>query len=149
METTSNAEDRGTVKHKIPHQLQKDCFGFVKLKPYSKKPFEEDWSNKPYSYTAIQPWIETGNNYGVLGGGGGLVIVDTDTPEMTDFVRNTLPRTFTVKSPRKGYHYYFICLETDVDISRNLEKGGIHQGEIRSFGRQTVGPGSIPLSRER
>ena len=42
------------VKSKVPQQLQKDGFGFVKLKPRTKIPFEQDWQNKPYSHTEIQ-----------------------------------------------------------------------------------------------
>lgn len=31
------------VKSKIPQQLQKDGFGFVRLKARTKIPFEQDW----------------------------------------------------------------------------------------------------------
>ena len=54
--------------NKIPSQLRKDGFGFVKLKPRSKNPLEKDWQNKPCSYTEIQAWVDEGNNYGVQGG---------------------------------------------------------------------------------
>ena len=58
------------VKSKMPHQLQKEGFGFVKLKPRTKIPFEKDWQNHPYSYEEIKSWVEQGGNYGVQGGFG-------------------------------------------------------------------------------
>ena len=94
--------------HTLPHQLHNKDFGFVKLKPKSKIPIEKDWPNNPYSFEEILPWINQGNNYGVLGGKGNLVIVDADTPEMADFAILCLPSTFTVKTT-KGIHLYFIC----------------------------------------
>ena len=102
-------ENVGELKNKIPHQLQKDGFGFVKLKACSKIPLEQDWQNKSYSATEIQPWIEQGGNYGVQGGYGGLVIIDADTPEIAEILVNKFPETLTVKTPRKGFHYYFFC----------------------------------------
>ena len=96
------------IKSIIPHQLQKDIFGFVKLRENSKAPFELNWPNKPYSYKDIQSWIDQGNNYGVLGGHGGLVIVDADTIELSHIIQEKLTATFTVKSSRTGYHHYFM-----------------------------------------
>ena len=69
------------VETNIPWQLQKDSFGFVKLKSRTKIPFEQDWQNKPYSFIDIQEWIDQGGNYGVLGGCGDLIIIDADTDE--------------------------------------------------------------------
>jgi len=138
---SSSVEDVGSVKKKIPYQLQKDGFGFVKLKPHSKIPFEKDWQDNPYSFTGIQSWIEQGGNYGILGGFGDLIIIDADTPEMSELVRARLPATFTIKTPRTGYHYYFIC--KDIKKKIILKKGGTHFGEIISSGSQVVGPGSI------
>ena len=33
----------------IPRQLQKEGFGFVKLPPKSKDPFETEWQKNPYN----------------------------------------------------------------------------------------------------
>ncbi len=130
------------IKSIIPHQLQKDIFGFVKLRKDSKIPFELNWPDKPYSYKEIQGWIDQGNNYGVLGGYGGLVIIDADTLELSHIVQQRLANTFTVKSSRFAYHHYFICEEIKNKITI-LKKDNIPHGEIRSHGSQVVGPGSI------
>ena len=124
---------------RIPHQLQKEEFGFVKLKPRTKIPFEQDWQNKPYSSIEIQAWIDEGGNYGVLGGHGGLVILDADTEEISILVKNRLPSTFTVKSNR-GYHFYYF---SDLEKKIVLKKGDVHYGEIISKGSQVVAPGSV------
>ena len=134
------------VKSKIPHQLQKDGFGFVRLKPRTKIPFEQDWQNKPYSFTEIQAWIDQGGNYGVQGGYGRLVIIDADTPEISDILANKFPETLTVKTPRQGFHYYFFCGSIDKKIVLKkgaLEKKDDHFGEVIAKGSQVVGPGSI------
>ena len=67
--------------NKIPQQLQKKSIGFSRLRPKNKIPFERGWQNRPYSYTEIQSWVNTGNNYGVLGGYGNLIIIDADSCE--------------------------------------------------------------------
>lgn len=126
---------------KIPLQLQKDQFGFVKLKPRTKRPFEDDWPSKPYSLKEIGLWLAQGGNYGVMGGHGDLVIIDADTPVISEIVQTHLPATFTVKTPRPGHHFYFLC--TDIKKKIILMKDGDHFGEIISSGFQVVGPGSI------
>ncbi len=134
------------AKEKIPHQLQKNGFAFVKLKPRTKIPFEQDWQNKPYSFADIQSWINQGGNYGVQGGYGGLVIIDADTPEISEILANKFPATFTVKTPRQGFHYYFFCDGIDKKIvlkKGTPEKKDDHFGEIIARGSQVVGPGSI------
>ena len=134
------------VKSKIPQQLQKDGFGFVKLKPRTKKPFEHDWQNKPYSYIEIQAWIDEGGNYGVQGGYGRLIIIDADTPEIDEIVRNNFSATLTVKTPRQGHHYYYFCESIDKKIvlkKDTAEKKDDHFGEIIAKGSQVVGAGSI------
>ena len=125
----------------LPAHLQNTSFGFVKLRKKSKIPIEKDWQNKPYTYDGIQLWIDQGNNYGVLGGYGGLVVIDADTEEIDKIVKDTLPPTFTVKTPRCGHHYYYICKDIKNKIVLNM--GEKHFGEIISKGSQVVGPGSI------
>ncbi len=97
-----------TTKKILPVQLQNNDFGFVKLRGKTKKPFEKDWPDKPYTYKEIQSWVDQGNNYGVQGGYGGLVIIDADSPEIDGIVKKCFPETFTVRTS-KGHHYYFFC----------------------------------------
>ncbi len=127
--------------NKIPGQLCDKRFGFVKLNKNSKRPFERNWQKRPYSLQQIKPWISQGYNYGVLGGHGGLVIIDTDTDEMTKAVEASLSPTFTVKTPKNGYHFYFFC--EDIKKKIVLQRNGAHHGEIISHGSQVVGAGSF------
>ncbi len=124
-----------------PAQLQNIKFGFVKLLGKTKKPFEEEWQKTPYTYEQIQPWIDQGSNYGVIGGYGDIIVIDADTEEIDNVVRSKLPGTFTVKTPRCGHHYYYIC--KDINNKVVLSKGGVHFGEVISSGSQVVGAGSI------
>ena len=129
------------ISKKLPKQLQSDCFGFVKLSGKTKKPFEKEWQNKPYTYEGIQSWIEEGHNYGVLGGHGDLVVIDADTNEIDKVVKDELPPTFTVRTPLKGHHYYYIC--KDIKNKIVLTKDKKRYGEIITKGSQAVGAGSI------
>ncbi len=125
----------------LPVQLQSINFGFVKLREKSKIPVEKNWQNKPYTYEDIQSWFAQGFNYGVLGGCGDLIVIDADTKELDKVVKDKLPDTFTVKTPRCGHHYYYICkgISNKIVLSQN----GEHFGEIISSGSQVVGSGSI------
>lgn len=125
----------------LPEQFNAKDLGFVKLLPRSKKPFEKDWPRHPFPVTDIAAWVALGNNYGVLGGYGDLVVVDADSPEMAGHMKKNAPLTFTVKTPKKGSHFYFLCRGIDKKI--NLKRNGQDHGEIISFGAQVVGPGSI------
>lgn len=126
----------------IPTQLQNKEFGFVKLQGQTKKPFEKGWQDHPYSHEDIAGWIRKGFNYGVAAGYGYLCIIDADHPELVAHLLKTCPKTFIVKTPGKGYHFYFICPE----FSKSkivLQKDGVHYGEILGKGSQAVGAGSI------
>ena len=50
---------------KIPPQLQRNEFAFVKLKGISKIPLEKSWQEKSHTFQDIQLHILQGNNYGV------------------------------------------------------------------------------------
>ena len=123
----------------IPKQLH--TFGFVKLKAKSKEPFEKNWQKNPLSLSDIQEWIVQGGNYGVLGGVGGLIIIDCDTEQLATVVRVKHPTTFTIKTGSGKFHFYYLCPEIKKKII--LKEGGVHHGEIISHGSQVVGPGSI------
>jgi len=122
----------------IPKQLQK-CV-FCRLKKGTKKPFEKDWTKKPYSYEEIINFLPD-ENYGVLCGYGGLIVIDADDENLQERVKEKLPRTFRVKTGGGGTHNYFFCPECEKKII--LEIDGKHYGEVQSFGSQVVGPNSI------
>lgn len=121
----------------LPKQLQDESLGFVKLKSKSKIPFEKEWQRNPYKYAEISVWAAAGNNYGVMGGVGNLVIIDTDETELSAFVFKQLPETFTVKT-LKGFHFYYVVPVVEKKIV--LSKDGKHFGEIISHRSQVVGP---------
>lgn len=133
------------VQRSMPWQLQNKALGFVKLRGRTKNPFEKEWQNNPYSFQQIQSWFNDGNNYGVQGGWGGLIIIDDDIREIFDLVQMYLPPTFTVESNR-GHHSYYFCEEITKKIvfkDDSRSKKDPHIGEIITKGFQAVGPGSI------
>jgi len=125
----------------VPVQLQNDRYGFLKLRGQTKIPAEPGWQKKPYRFKDIEPWIGTGNNYGVMGGEGGLIVLDADKSRISEIADVDLPRTFAVRTPRCGHHYYFLCPDIKRKIVLKTEKD--HFGEIISHGAQVVGCGSI------
>jgi len=122
----------------IPQQLNK--FKFCKIKKGTKKPFEKDWVNKPLTYEEIQKYVESGNNYGVLCGYDGLIVIDSDSNELKEAVEKGLPKSFRVRTGGGGTHDYYICPELKKKIVLQTDK---HFGEVQSYGTQVVGPGSI------
>ncbi|MCK9554998.1 phage/plasmid primase, P4 family [bacterium] len=126
---------------KLPEQLREDRFGFVKLQRHSKAPFEKGWQKKPYRFKDIEEWLRSGCNYGVMGGVGELVVIDADHKRIGEIVRADIAKTFTVKTPKSGHHFYFLC--NDIKRKIVLKKDKEHFGEIISFGSQVVGSGSI------
>ena len=66
----------------IPLPLQKPEYRFVLLQKNSKKPFETEWqikNNYAFDNPQLIKWIEAGGNVGLIGGYGGIFIIDDDT----------------------------------------------------------------------
>ncbi len=129
-------------------------FMFVRVKPKSKVPFDRDWARDPgahFTSDQIRPWIEQGNNYGVLTGpDSGVAVVDCDDPLYVKLFAERLPETFSVCSSVGKRHFYFkvenfpigqqkIAL-VDPDWTEDITRQG---GDIRYGGSYVVGPGSI------
>jgi hypothetical protein len=129
----------------VPKQLQNERFGFIELGRNSKIPVatEKGWAkNKPHTYQQIQAHINSGNNYGVRGGYGNLIIIDTDHEEMSGLVFDNFPETFTVKSGSgRGFHFYYFCEGIEKKIV--LDKDKKHYGDVISHGTYVVGASSI------
>lgn len=137
-------------KFRVPKQLQKEGFGFVKIKAKSKKPLGLEWQKNPYNLKQIEEWIQQGNNYGVMGGCGGLIVIDADAIVIKELVEAKLPPTFTVRSRENKRHFYYICPELTSKMVFNdevkpskFQGDEDHYGEIISGGSQVVGAGSI------
>jgi RecA-family ATPase len=122
----------------IPTQLKN--LKFCRIKKRTKKPFEKDWTNKPYTYEEISKFQN--ENYGVLCGYENLAVIDCDVPALSLAIESLLPKTFQITTGSGGKHFYYfipnlkqkLILETD-----NKE----HLGEVQSYGAQVVGAGSL------
>lgn len=68
---------------------------FCKIRYGTKKPFETDWVNKPYTWEEIQDHIKKERNFGVLCGFGDLIVIDCDEKELHEHVRKDLPSSRT------------------------------------------------------
>lgn len=140
---------------RIPPQLRKKDFRFVRIDIGSKKPFERGW-NVPggsTNYSIDDPkflsWVGSNQNYGVVAGVGGLIVFDADgLMRLTELgVMAEMPESFAVKTGGGGLHLYYL---SDLDqkmimYDRSLLDEGkpLHLGEVQSRGFQAVGPGSI------
>jgi len=127
----------------IPTQLSK--LKFCRVRKKTKKPFEKDWTNKPYSYDEIKKYFPK-ENYGVLCGYENLAVIDSDNEAFQVAIDALLPDTFKVKTT-KGFHNYYFIPELKQKII--LDAGDIHLGEVQSYGTQVVGAGSIHPSGEK
>jgi len=129
----------------IPKRLQHDDFRFVKVAKGGKNPIEMSWQDKnnyKWNSSQIKEHVEKGGNYGVLGGFGNLVIIDCDSREVENSVKNSLPDTFTVRTGGGGAHFYYICndLSNPIRLSSGDSYGDI--GDVQSKGKQVIGAGS-------
>jgi len=130
---------------KIPEQLRDKKFRFIKLKKKDKVPIEKDWTttaNYEWDDPEMQIHLKDDNNYGVACGYGHLVVIDCDKEEIKNTVEDKLPETFTVKTGRGGYHFYYIC--EDLDKSIRLKESVMGDlGDVQWKGKQVVGPNSV------
>lgn len=129
----------------IPKQLQNPEFRFILLNTapeLRKHPIESDW-NGTNNYVHDDPkllnWISNGGNYGVLCGPGGLIVGESDSPELDEALQ-LLGKTFTVQ-PSRGHHHYYICKDCPEKLV--LAKDNKHYGEIQAKGSFVVGPGCL------
>lgn len=129
----------------IPLQLRNPEFRFLLLRKGNKEPIAEmtKWQefNFPYNDIILQNHLENGGNYGVIGGYGNLILIDSDSEEITKLTEENLPRTFTVKTgspqPYKK-HFFYICDKKLKPIRLSAEKIG-DLGDVRSAGQYVVG----------
>jgi len=128
----------------IPKQLQ--GFKFCRVRKGTKKPFEKDWTKKPYTYKEIKKFLSK-ENYGVLCGYENLSVIDCDSKELQLAVEKCLPITFRVKTGGGGTHNYFFVPNLEKKLI--LESGKTHLGEIQSYGTQVVGPNSIHPNKRK
>jgi hypothetical protein len=126
----------------IPQQLTR--FPVLNVKPHSKEPAEANGVKDARVGRTIAP----GNNYGVAGGNG-LLIVDCDSKPNKPGVANFqaladkhggCPETFMVETPGGGCHLYFT---TPADWSCASRNDALAPGvDIKCRDGYVVGPGS-------
>lgn len=115
-----------------------DTRKFLKLKE-NKAAYEEDWPNHLYT-----PEELAGQKTMGICGREGLVLVDTDKPEMEAILRQILPETFEVKSPRRERAQFYLDVINGPVPNRILHLKGEEEGagEIRAQNEYLVAPGS-------
>jgi putative DNA primase/helicase len=126
----------------FPKMLQDDKLRFCRVLKGTKKPFEKEWTKKPYTWEQIVKFrTDNGENYGILCGHGNLNVIDVDNPAFVNSIEAMFPETFTVETGSGGKHYYFFI--PDLKQKLILESGTLHLGEVQSWGSMVVGPNSI------
>jgi hypothetical protein len=115
---------------------------FIKVAANDKKPIEH-WRNpnNQYMYSEILPWVQSGNNYGVVCGHNRLVVVDIDHPTLVDDLGIKPYETLAVKTGSGGYHLYY-QVDVEQPTKAIIYYDGQHLGEIQGWGQFVVGMGS-------
>jgi len=126
-------------------QYKDERLKFCRVAYKNKNPIDRGWPENPLTYEQISNWISEreGNNFGIICGFEGLVVIDCDDEELTRAVEAKLPKTFRVTTggKSKGSHFYYFCKGLDKKIVFNFQ--GKHLGEAQFKGTQVVGAGSI------
>jgi len=136
------------VERFIPQQLWNDEFRFLKIRIKGKEPTADmkEWQKKNFKYndTELLNHLLKGGNYGVIGGAGNLILIDSDSKEIDDICK-TLPQTFTVKtgSPEEYKKHYFYIADNKVKPIRLSKEHIGDLGDVRSVGQYVVAPTSI------
>jgi len=131
----------------IPKQLWNENFRFLKLRKKGKEPTYDmkEWQKYNYKFNdgELLNHIVNGGNYAIIGGYDNLILIDSDSEEITQLMK-TMPDTFTIKtgSP-EGYkkHYYYIADKKMKAIRLSKESIG-DLGDVRSIGQYVVAPNS-------
>lgn len=150
-----------------PVQLRNSNLRFCKVVRDGKRAFEKNFNTIEEAYDYMSPklfgdWcMRSEGNYGVLGGFGGLFILDFDDIESYKKVKHLLPKTFTVVSASKRLpHLYYIStdnveLKTQVfDVIKKNAAGiplmgadgypmRIRAVDLQGIGKYVVGPESV------
>ena len=127
---------------KIPEQYIDMKFCRVRYK--TKKPFELDWTNKPYTYEEIHPHFPK-ENYGVMTGVNCLGVLDDDTKDniLLKLALESFGETFRVRN-----HLYYKLKNWDGQKIIFYDLVGKHCGELQGKGQMVVGAGSTHPSGE-
>ena len=132
----------------LPDQLWDENFRYLKLRPGNKEPTADSggWQHNNFKFNDEEfiKHLGNGGNYGIIGGYGNLILIDSDSEEVTK-ICETLPQTFTIKtgSPEAYKKHYFYIADRQVKpIRLTAEKLG-DLGDVRSVGQYVVGPNCL------
>lgn len=134
----------------VPPVLQDPAFRFILVRPRGKEPVERGWAaDKNYAFhdSRLLAHIASGGNYGVLGGCGGLCILDFDRPEVAERlfkIEELAEHTLVVRTGSGGFHVYLRTQKPQ--RSFNIPPLKV---EIRGVGRFVVGPNCVHPSGRR
>lgn len=129
----------------IPAQLQHAEYRFVRISGRTKKAMDKDWANTgalTFDSPKLVQHIQAGNNYGVVGGHGDLIVIDFDDAAIQAAVSARLPPTFTVRTGGKGLHHYYYRMDKPFSGVVN-DAQGKRVMDLQGPKHQVVGPGSI------
>ena len=126
-------------------ELLSERFKLAPAYPNSKVPIGENWNN-PLPFQRFNKNDFIGNNAVILTGKlSDVLVVDVDNMELFDFMKKRLkvsiPKTFTVKSGKRGYHYYFNYPKDGRTYTTKLKE--IFGIELIGDGKCVVSPKSI------
>jgi len=105
-----------------------------------KRAFEKGWHENLYSPEDLEDYPRWG-----IAGKDGLVLIDADNEEMSKLLREALPETLEVESPRRKLpHLYFHVVNGEVGNKiLHLPKEKDAVGEIRAQNQYLVCPGTV------
>ena len=127
----------------IPDVLKKDDFRFYLIYPNKKLPATKKWNTEnslKYNDPRLKSWD---GNYGVVGGYGNLIILDFDSKEFYDEMKDKLPATFTVITAGKRLpHLYYIIQGEMIKKKPIKDENNNTICDIQAAGSGVVGPNS-------
>jgi P4 family phage/plasmid primase-like protien len=132
----------------IPYQLCNDKFRFLKIRKNGKEPTYDmkEWQkyNFKFTDTELLNHLAEGGNYAIIGGFGNLILIDSDSEEITQ-IAESMPETFTIKtgSLEEYKRHYFYIAEKPIKPIRLSKEGIGDLGDVRSVGQYVVAPNSI------
>jgi len=142
MQPTTNAEPQEKPDREVLIQRLKEAGlsprRFLKVRE-NKAAFEPEWQNNLYTPEELKDYPRWG-----IAGGEGLVPLEADKPEMVNILRNILPPTLEVITPRRQLPHFFLKIP-DGEIPNkvlhlpNDEEGA---GEIRAKNQYFVAAGT-------
>jgi hypothetical protein len=138
-----NSNNLGNNDHiGFPRELQRFT-KVIRIKKGSKVPVNST-KGPFYKFTdpTIQNWISENGNIGfVLEGSSDLVVIDSDSDELTSYIDLKFPPTLTIETGSGGYHYYFRI--EGWKTNHSFTKSGSEVGSIRANNWQVLVPPSI------